>query len=371
MSKIINIKLNKKPCYDVVIEKGFNHITEHINALDENIKERRCCIITDDTVKGYYADKAIKVLEKSFKEVILFSFPAGEDSKNINTVMQAASFLCENNFSRKDYLAALGGGVVGDLTGFVASIYMRGIKFIQIPTTLLACVDSSVGGKTGVDLNEYKNLIGAFKMPELVYISTNTIGTLTARQYYSGMGEVLKYGLISDAAFYSWILQNMYGIFDQTPECLEEMIGRCVELKARVVESDPYEEGLRKILNFGHTLGHAIEKYMDFKLYHGECVALGMVCASYISWKMNMITTEEHFEIRDMMVPFNLPISVDELDFDEIIKIARKDKKNTDDDIKFVLLKKVGKATWDNKVSVDMIKDALEQINFTEEDMKE
>ena len=369
MSGIVNVKLSKKPCYDVYIEKGFSRLGKVLENFE--LKGKKCCIITDTNVEPLYSEKVKTTLSSIFSTIEIYSFEAGENSKNIDTVMSIIDFLVDKNFNRQDVLFALGGGVVGDVTGFAASIYMRGIEYIQLPTTLLSMVDSSVGGKTGVDFKAYKNIIGAFKMPKLVYISTNSLNTLTARQYYSGMGEVLKYGLIMDAGFYSWILENMYGIFDLNSETMEEMIKCCVELKARIVDQDPYESGLRKILNFGHTIGHAIEKYKGFTLYHGECVSLGIICASYISWKKNMLSMEEFYEIRDMFVPFNLPISIDLLDIEEIIRLTKKDKKNNDDKVKFVLLKKVGKSVWDEVVTDEEMKDALNQINFSEEDLKE
>ena len=369
MSSVLNVKLNKKPCYDIMFEKSFTGLADKLKELE--YKGKKCCIITDSNVQPLYAEKVEKQLLKVFADVYTFTFPAGEESKNIDTVRDAMKFLVENGFKRGDVIAALGGGVVGDLSGFTASIYMRGIDFIQIPTTLLACVDSSVGGKTGVDFDGYKNMMGAFKMPRLVYINTKTLTTLTARQYYSGMAEVLKYGLIMDGAFYEWLLGNMYGIFDLEPAVLEEMIERCCELKARVVEADPYENGLRRILNLGHTIGHAIEKYKNFELHHGECVALGTVCAAYISWKKNLINMDDYYEIRDMFVPFNLPITVTDIDPQEIVKLTHSDKKATSTGINFVLLKKVGKAVVQSDVTDEEMLDAIAQIHFTDDDLKE
>ena len=368
MSALLNVKLNKKPCYDIVIEKSFTALPDKVKELE--FKGTKCCIITDSAVGENYAEKVEKQLKKCFKTVVTFTFPAGEDSKNIETVKKAMAFLVENHFNRNDVIAALGGGVTGDLAGFTAAVYMRGLDFIQIPTTLLACVDSSVGGKTGVDFDGYKNMMGAFKMPRLVYMNTSTLKTLTARQYYSGMGEVLKYGLIADGAFYEWILENMYGVFDLKADILEEMILRCCELKARVVEADPYESGLRRILNFGHTLGHAIEKYKNFELMHGECVALGSVCAAYISWKKDLISMEDFYEIRDMFVPFNLPITVTDIDPNAIVDLVKNDKKATDKGVNFVLLKKVGKAVVVSDVTDQEMLDAIGQIHFTDDDLK-
>lgn len=370
MSKVLSVKYNKKPCYDICIEKNFKQLSAKISEVFEG--ERKCCIITDSTVGKLYADTVKEAVKDNFAAVEVFTFKAGEDSKNMDTVGLGLEFLLKHKFNRKDIILALGGGVVGDTAGFISSIYMRGIEFIQVPTSLLACVDSSVGGKTGVDFNGYKNIVGAFKMPKLVYINTSVLSSLTARQYYSGMGEVLKYGLIMDSKFYEWILDNMYGIFDLKSDVLEEMIEKSCACKQKVVEADPLEAGLRKTLNFGHTIGHAIEKHMDFKLLHGECVALGMVCAAHISWKRGMISMDDFYEIRDMMVPFNLPITITGMDPKEVVKLTKSDKKNDNSSkkAKFVLLSKVGKSVYDEEVSDKEMLDALEQINVTEEDLK-
>ena len=281
------------------------------------------------------------------------------------------TFLIEQHFDRKDLLVALGGGVVGDLTGFTAATYLRGIRFIQIPTTLLAQVDSSIGGKTGVDFSRYKNMVGAFYMPKLVYMNLRTLSTLPERQFYAGMGEVLKSALIKDGMFYGWIINSLYEIYDKDPETIRLMIYNCCNIKRMVVEKDPTEQGDRALLNLGHTIGHAIEKYKNFELYHGECVALGTVAAAYISWKKEMLSMEEFYEIRDMFVPFYLPISVDDIDPQEILKLTKSDKKMEAGTIKFILLKKIGKAVIDRTVTDEEILAAVEEINFSEEDAHE
>ena len=265
----------------------------------------------------------------------------------------------------------MGDGVTGYLAGFTASIYIRGIDVIQIPTSLLAQVDSSIGGKTGVDFDQYKNMVGAFYMPKLVYINTKTLDTLDARQFYSGMAEVMKYGLIMDASFYEWILEKMYEIHDRDSAVLEEMIETCCMCKQRIVERDPYENGERAILNFGHTLGHAIEKYMDFKLLHGECVALGCVCAAYISWKKEKLSMDEYYEVRDMFVPFNLPITITDIEPEKIVALTKSDKKSDAGGIKFILLKKVGKAFIDTTVTEEEMLAAVKEIYFSDEDQCE
>ena len=274
--------------------------------------------------------------------------------------------MIENHFDRHDLVVALGGGVVGDMAGFASATYLRGIDFIQIPTTLLAQADSSIGGKTGVDFDEYKNMVGAFHMPRLVYMNISTLNSLSDRQYASGFAEVMKHGLIKDASFYSWLIENMYEIEDKDTDVVLEMVKRSCEIKKSVVEKDPTEKGDRALLNFGHTLGHAIEKAKGFTLTHGECVALGCVAAAFISWKKELIAMEEYYEIRDMFVPFNLPISVEDLEPSEVIKLTKSDKKADGDKIKFILLKKIGKAFIDTTVTEEEMNAALNEIIYVE-----
>lgn len=364
MSKVLTVNMDKKPIYDIVIENNFDKLPELLEAY----QGRRCMIVTDSNVGPIYADTIKGKIDSVFKSVFVTQFTAGEDSKNLETVQMVLKELVFHKFDRKDVILALGGGVTGDLAGFTASIYMRGIDVIQVPTSLLSQVDSSIGGKTGVDFDQYKNMVGAFYMPKLVYINTNTLSTLDARQFYSGMAEVMKYGLIQDASFYEWILEKMYEIHDRDTETLEEMIETCCICKQRVVERDPLEKGERAILNFGHTLGHAIEKYMDFKLLHGECVALGCVCAAYISWKKNKLSMDEYYEIRDMFVPFNLPITITDIEPEKIVELTKSDKKSDGSGIKFILLKKVGKAVIDTTVTEEEMLAAIKEIYFSDDD---
>jgi 3-dehydroquinate synthase len=257
---------------------------------------------------------------------------------------------------------------VGDFTGYTAATYLRGIDFIQIPTTLLAQADSSIGGKTGVDFDGYKNMVGAFKMPRLVYMNISVLHTLEDRQFYSGFAEVMKSALIKDAAFYEWLIENMYEICEKDLSVLEEMVVRCCGIKKLVVEKDPTEQGDRALLNLGHTIGHAIEKAKNFELYHGECVALGTVAAAYISWKKEMLSMEEYYEIRDMFVPFYLPITVEDIEPQQILKLTKSDKKMSAGKIRFILLKKIGKAVIDSTVTDEEILAAINEIYFSDED---
>lgn len=369
MEKRLPILYEKKPCYDIVFDYGFDGLLPELSAL--NAEERKIAIIADSNTASLFGEKVKSLLDGFCKKVILYQFPAGEEHKTLDTVKGIYKTLIEEKYDRKDLLLALGGGVVGDITGYAAATYLRGVDFVQIPTTLLAQSDSSIGGKTGVDFDGYKNMVGAFYMPKLVYMNIETLQTLEDRQFYSGFAEVMKHGLIKDASFYEWLLDKMYEIHDRDPEVLSEMVYRSCMVKKLVVEKDPKEKGDRALLNFGHTIGHSIEKAKKFELLHGECVALGAVAAAFISWKHNWLSMDEYYEIRDMFVPFGLPISIDSIDPDEILALTKSDKKMVDGQISFVLLKKVGKAVIDRTVTDEDIINAIREIYFSEEDAYE
>jgi len=366
MSSRLPVMYNKKPCYDMVYSHNFNDLLLEFDQL--SIKERKVCIVTDSCVKVHFSDELSNIFKNNCVKCVTFCFQEGEQNKTLDTVKNLYEFLIKEEFTRKDLLVALGGGVVGDLTGFAASTYLRGIDFIQVPTTLLSQVDSSIGGKTGVDFDQYKNMVGAFYMPKLVYINLSTLLTLSDRQYYSGMAEVLKSALIKDSIFYEWLITNLYEICDRDADILEEMVLRTDQIKKMIVEKDPKEQGDRAFLNLGHTIGHAIEKYKNFELFHGECVALGCVAAAYISMKRNLLTSEEYYEIRDMFVPFNLPITVDNIDPEEILRLTKMDKKMSSKGIKFVLLKKIGKAVIDSTITDSEILEAINEIYYNPEE---
>ena len=365
----LSVLYDKKPCYDIVFSQSFSALAEELQAF--GVGDKRLCIIADEHVAGLFGEELLSLLKDHCKKAVLFTFPEGEEHKTLSTVRDAYEFLIKEGFDRKDILLALGGGVTGDMTGFIAATYLRGVDFIQIPTTLLAQSDSSIGGKTGVDFDGYKNMVGAFKMPRLVYMNISTLQTLDDRQFCSGFAEVMKYGLIKDEAFYLWLLDHIYEIRDKDPKVLTEMVYRSCMVKKQVVEKDPTEKGDRALLNFGHTIGHAIEKAKNFSLLHGECVALGAVAAAYISYKRKLLSMEEYYEIRDMFVPFGLPISVEGIDPRQVTALTKSDKKKEGDKIKFVLLKKVGKAILDDTVTEDEILAAVEEIYYSEEDAHE
>lgn len=366
MAQRLPILYNKKPCYDIVFSHSFEDLSQELQ--DLGVENRKICIYTDSNVEKLYAKQMQELLEPICRKVILFSFPAGEEHKTLDTIKEAYKTLIEAGFDRKDLILALGGGVVGDMAGYTAATYLRGIDFVQVPTTLLAQCDSSIGGKTGVDFEGYKNMVGAFHMPRLVYMNLATLKTLDDRQFYNGFAEVMKHGLIKDAVFYEWLIEKMYEICERDLDTLEEMIMRSCTVKKLVVEKDPTEQGDRALLNFGHTIGHAIEKYKNFTLSHGECVALGCVAAAFISWKHELLTMEEYYEIRDMFVPFNLPISVEDIDPQEVLQLTKSDKKMKDGTLQFILLKRVGKAMRDTSVTDADILAALDELIFKDED---
>ncbi len=366
MAERLPITYHKETCYDIVLTQSFETLWEELAVL--GCENRRLCIVTDSRVNELYGEEVLHILTGKCCKAVKYVFPNGEEHKTLDTVKEIYKYLIAEGFDRKDMLLALGGGVVGDTTGYAAATYLRGIDYIQIPTTLLAQADSSIGGKTGVDFDGYKNMVGAFKMPRLVYMNLSVLHTLEDRQYFSGFAEVMKNGLIKDAMFYEWLIEKMYEICERDLDVLQEMLHRSCTVKKLVVEKDPTEQGERALLNFGHTIGHAIEKAKGFTLYHGECVALGCVAAAYISWKREMLTMEEYYEIRDMFVPFYLPISVDEINPSEILRLTKSDKKMEAGKIKFVLLNKIGKAVIDTTVTDEEILAAINEIHFSDED---
>ena len=362
MEDTVTVSIANNEPYDVVIRNDFAEIGECMRKLFDH--DKKLCIIADENVSGIYGDELVNGLKKDYDHVDLLALSLGEVNKSLETVSKCYSFLVKNKYDRKDVIIALGGGICGDLAGYVSATYMRGIAFVQVPTTLLSMVDSSSGGKTGVNFESYKNMIGAFKMPSLVYINTATLKSLNDREYASGMAEILKAGLIKDGLFYEWLINNFPSINDREDEYVSEMILKSVNIKKMYVEKDPYEKNERAILNFGHTVGHALEKYTDFKYSHGECVALGSVAAAYLSYKRNYLTMEEYYEIRDMFVPFDLPITLENIDIPRIIEYMKSDKKNISGRIRFILLKKIGRGFICEDITEEELKEAIEQINY-------
>lgn len=363
MSSKINVKFNQLPCYDIYLQDNFDDLWDRLVAIID--KRRKVCVVSDSRVANIYQKDIEFQIGGKCEKLIFFIFPEGEASKNTATIGKLYETLIRSQFDRSDILIALGGGVVGDMTGFAAATYLRGIDFIQIPTTLLSQVDSSIGGKTGVDHMGYKNMVGAFKMPKLVYMNLSVLNTLSREQFSSGMAEVIKHGLIKDASYYEYIRDNAEPIKALSHEHIEHIVEGSCNIKREVVEKDPEEKGERALLNFGHTIGHAIEKLSDFKLFHGQCVAIGMVAAAYISHKRGYITEYELHDLTNLLEQFELPIRVPadfSMKIEDIIDATKNDKKRSGSKIKFILLKNIGSAIIDTTVSDEEIKEGIGYI---------
>ncbi|MDD7390526.1 MAG: 3-dehydroquinate synthase [Lachnospiraceae bacterium] len=358
---MITVHYDGKPIYNIHIEESYNGLQDALKTLKDTDK-KKVCIVSETNVAPLYLEAVRQVTEKCFASVTDFVFQAGEAHKNLNTVQELYEHLILHHFERGDMLIALGGGVTGDLTGYAAATYLRGISFIQMPTTLLSQVDSSIGGKTGVDFKSYKNMVGAFHQPSMVYINLNTLKTLSDKQYCEGMGEIIKHGLIKDGRYYQWLSDHMDQILARDFSVCREMIAVSCNIKREVVERDPKEKGERALLNFGHTLGHAVEKVSDFRLLHGECVALGCVAASWISWQRGMISEEQYLDIRDTIQKSKLPVTADQISKKDAMEAVKHDKKMEAGKVKFILLEQPGKAVIDRSVSPQEMEAALNVI---------
>ena len=348
--KKLHVGLGKNS-YDIMI--GENFFEEFPKYIGEVYSGKKLFVITDSNVHETYEEK-YKEMFKGFNYSI-FVLQAGEKHKHIGIMPLIYSAMVNEGLTRKDMVVAFGGGVVGDIAGFAAASYMRGIGFIQIPTTIVSQVDSSVGGKVGVDLPEGKNLVGAFHQPKLVLIDNYFLNTLTDRYFYDGFGEIVKYGCIYDKNFFDRLVEivEKVGVSQDDENYIQklrehlmkyvnELVYRSCEIKKEVVEKDEKESNLRMILNFGHTIGHAIEQFTNYEKYsHGEAISAGMVDITKIGEKKGFTKEGEAVKIAKLLKALNLPIEI-EYPKDEIAKIMKRDKKSTNDGINFVILKEIG-----------------------------
>ncbi len=354
----MNMKLGNKG-YPIYVALDFSKLSK---VWPNTQRNEKIMVITDSNVKNIYCDECIEELSKTGAQVFQYVIPAGEKSKNLNTVANIYRELISHKFDRNSALAALGGGVVGDITGFVAATYMRGIPFAQIPTSLLAQADSSIGGKTGVDFEGSKNMVGAFYQPCFVYINVNTLRTLPKRELISGLAEVIKHGLIQDSDFYEYINYNINKIFSFDEQVLQYISKMNLSIKGNVVSQDETEKGIRAILNFGHTIGHAIESVSDFSLLHGECVSLGMAGAFRLALKLGMIQSKTVADVENTLSKAGLPVRVKDMDTDGIYNQMLFDKKAQNGKLRFILPKGIGHViqyTLDNE---QMIKEVIREL---------
>ncbi|WP_028328929.1 3-dehydroquinate synthase [Brachyspira alvinipulli] len=334
----INNSLNTQINYDILVQKG---LIKDTGKLVKNIlRGKRALIVTDDIVNELYTNIVKESLEKENIIVSTCVLKNGESNKNIESVINIFSSLAKNELSRKDIIIALGGGVIGDMAGYAAAVWMRGIDFVQIPTTLLACVDSSVGGKTGINIKEGKNLVGAFHSPKLVIIDSDTLLSLPKREFNAGMGEVIKHAFLFDEELLKYIENHYYNGNDLD---MDFVLKRNCELKAHIVEIDYKEQKERMFLNFGHTIGHSVENSAGYGvLLHGEAVAIGMIFAIEYGIKKGITKDKNILErAKNILTKVPLPISIpDNVNLKEAVKL---DKKRTNDKINFVFLESIGK----------------------------
>ncbi|MFT5674994.1 MAG: 3-dehydroquinate synthase [Paraglaciecola sp.] len=347
----LTVKLGERS-YPIFIQ---SELLNQEGILSPYIKTNKAVIITNDVVEPLYLQSITDALAGFDLQTIVI--PDGEQYKNLQQFEAVITELLNMSAARDTTLIALGGGVVGDLTGFVAASFQRGMPFIQIPTTLLAQVDSSVGGKTAVNHPLGKNMIGAFYQPKAVFIDTKCLATLPKREFSAGMAEVIKYGVIYDASFFVWLEKNIKVIEQQNSDALNYMIKRCCEIKAEIVAIDEKESGLRALLNLGHTFGHAIEAEQGYGNWlHGEAVASGIVLASKTAGKMNWLKPSEFRRIVELLQAFNLPVEAPaDMGFEEFIKHMRHDKKVQAGKLNFVIPQGIGKAVVTNEVSDEVL----------------
>lgn len=326
--------------YDVLIGGG---LLRYCGGYIQNVTNaEKLAVITDDTVDGLYGNVVTEALESEGYTVCKYVFPHGEQSKSPETLAEIWNFLCKNNISRSDCLVALGGGVVGDITGFAAATYLRGIDFVQLPTTLLAQVDSSVGGKTAVDLAGGKNLVGAFKQPKLVLCDTDTLETLSDEIFIDGMGEVIKYGMIKSEALFSELEQYTVDSLRKSKDALDDIIAQCVTIKRDVVEADEFDTGERMLLNFGHTLGHSIEQHYNYTgITHGKAVSVGMKMITAVAERNGMAETGTHARLKNCLDYYNLDIDV-EPTLTQLAGACLNDKKRFGDSINIIICCDIG-----------------------------
>ena len=330
----------KDRSYPIFIGKGASQEPE---ALIDRVKGSDVAIISDEVVAPLYLNQLLEGLPE--KNIITYVLPKGEQEKKLKTVHKIIDHLLQNGFGRDATLISLGGGVVCDITGFVASVFMRGVSVIQIPTTLLAQVDASVGGKTGVNHSLGKNLIGSFYQPSSVVCDTAFLSSLDPKEMSDGLAEIIKYGLIYDRDFFVWLQTNISNILEQDRASLRHAVQRSCQIKAEIVAQDEREQSIRAILNFGHTFGHAIENQTGYDQWsHGQAIAAGMVLASKLSAKMSLISEEDVELIKDILLRAGLPVEPPKISTHDFVDAMKADKKVKARVIQLVLLKEIGSA---------------------------
>lgn len=348
---------SEKRSYPIHVGHG---ILQQADLIASCLPQKRVAIVSNTTVAPLYLDQLRAALEAKGVVSLPIILPDGEAHKNWETLNLIYDALLTNHCERKTAILALGGGVVGDLTGFAAATYLRGVPFIQIPTTLLAQVDSSVGGKTGINHPLGKNMIGAFYQPRLVLTDSATLNTLPDRELRAGIAEIIKYGLIRDPAFFEWLEQNMHRLLARDPMTLNEAIRRSCENKAEIVASDEQEKGVRALLNLGHTFGHAIENGMGYGVWlHGEAVAAGTILAAELSRRMKLIGEADVIRIRRIFLQAGLPVVAPAMPVEKYLQLMTLDKKVESGKTRFIVLNRIGEAVMRADVPAELLNDTI------------
>ncbi len=357
--KSIKIQLNKakNQSYSIFIERDFSKPI--LNFLQKEFRGSTCVIITDETVEELYGKKLYALLKKSGRKVFIFSIPDGERSKNQKIKTMLEEKMLKLHIDRQAVIIALGGGVVGDLAGFIAATYMRGIPYIQVPTTLLAMVDSSIGGKTGIDTPQGKNLIGAFWQPRAIFINLKCIDSLSQKQFKNGLMEAIKMFITSDLKSFNYVEKNINSLLDRKEKVIKMVVKNAIKIKTGVVSRDEREEGERMILNFGHTIGHSLEKLSKYKMLHGYAVALGVMVESRLSVDAGKLLESDYARIKKIIID---KIGIDLKEFDaykaeEILNHTKNDKKTKNGKSQYVLLKKIGEVNSNKNIFAHHITD--------------
>ena len=340
------ITVNTGTKYDVIVGKGL--VSACAENLEKVIGDRKICIVSDENVWNIHGEKVKEQLLRIAESVCVYMFKAGEDAKNIENFYNLLEFLAENDLKRSDAVVTLGGGVTGDLGGFAASVYLRGIRLVHIPTSLLAMVDSSVGGKTAINLKKGKNLAGSFYQPHLVLCDMELLSTLPQENYTEGMAEVIKYAVAFD--------ENLFETLKKGEYITEEIIARCIDLKRIVVEEDERDTGSRMLLNFGHTLGHSVEKLSNLGISHGNGVAIGMAILTKGCQKLGICLDGTYEELKKILDAYNLPSDC-EYTAEQLVDGAKNDKKSGSSGINLIIPKKIGlcnveKMTYDKLLAI-------------------
>ena len=357
MKKIrVNLKSNSYPVFI-----GKNILPEILRGYNWN-DYSKILIITDSNVDKIYRDFIFNLFKNLSNEKKLFVIKAGENSKSYSTLKNIYTYMISNGFGRDSFIISMGGGVVGDISGFAASTYMRGIKYCQIPTTLLAMVDSSIGGKTGINFDKTKNIVGSFYQPEFVVGDFLFLNSLSHKEWICGLGEVLKYCFLSDYKFFNYLNNYFDRIWNKEISYAHKLIIECAKIKSAVVSEDEKEKGLRKILNLGHTFAHGFESVLNYKIKHGEAVIAGIGCALILSNKLGLLAKDNFDKFFELIKKFKIDFNIYNINKKNLFDAMLKDKKNKQGKTKFVLIKDIGQIVMDVRVSQNDVVFALEKF---------